>query len=268
MGPLLSCLSPSDFLGSCFIGFGPGLGLLPPTKISFEPFDKFDLIPSCGGAKSSASVVWSLEWDFLGSLAAPTSPSRPPIMGSCSAGRFSPPPLSLRPLGDRNTCMPLPVLFPLADLGVFEANCSSTLKSSSSIKSRSAMWTASRLGSLLPLRCGTRDLMGLDGVSFNMGTPLGFLSLSFGDANTSFKFTGVFVLVFVPLLALDDANGEMQMIFEMPFCARLLALSPCPFGVKLSLPRGRLATSEKKKDVLTVGVLGVRGACGVFMIDP
>jgi hypothetical protein len=131
------------------------------------------------------------------------------------------------------------------------------------------MWTASRLGSLLPLRCGTRDLLGLDGVPFNMGKLLGFFSFSFGDANTSFKFTGVFVLVFVPLLALDDANGEMQMIFEIPFCARLLALSP--FGVKLSLPRGRLATSEKKKDVLTVGVLGVRGApaaCGVFMIDP
>jgi hypothetical protein len=218
MGTLLSCLSPSAFLGSCFIGFEPGLGLLPPTKISFGPFDKFDLISSCGGANSSASIC-SLDWDFLGSLAAPTSPSRPPIMGSCSAGRFSPPfpPLSLRPFGDRKTCMPLPVLFPPADLGVFEASCSSTLKSSSSIKSRSAMWTASRLGSLLPLRCGPRDLLGLDGVSFNMGTPLGFLSLSFGDANTSFKFTGVFVLVFVPLLVLDDANGEMQMIFEMPF---------------------------------------------------
>lgn len=39
-----------------------------------------------------------------------------------------------------------------------------------------------------------------------------------------------------------------------------------------SAPLGRLATSEKKKDVLTVGVRGVRGAFraprGVFNIEP
>lgn len=33
-------------------------------------------------------------------------------------------------------------------------------------------------------------------------------------------------------------------------------------------PVGKLATSEKKKDVLTVGVLGVRGPPGVFSSAP
>jgi hypothetical protein len=98
-----------------------------------------------------------------------------------------------------------------------------------------------------------------------MGIPLAFLS--FGEANTSFKFIGVFT-VEVPGRALEDASGEMQIMLEIPFCARL---APSPLGVKLSLPRGRLATSEKKNDVLTVGVLGVRGAptaWGVFKMEP
>lgn len=70
--------------------------------------------------------------------------SLPPMIGSCNEGRLSSPerPL-LRPFGDRKTCVPSEVdtatgRSPVA-LGVFDANCSKTLRSSSSIKSRSAM---------------------------------------------------------------------------------------------------------------------------------
>mmetsp|Transcript_29453 Transcript_29453/g.45343 ORF Transcript_29453/g.45343 Transcript_29453/m.45343 type:complete len:94 (-) Transcript_29453:1310-1591(-) len=61
----------------------------------------------------------------------------------------------------------------------------------------------------------------------------------------------------------------MQMMFEYPLCEPpLLPPSPPGFGETSPL-RGKPATSEKKKDVLTVGVLGVRGPPrGVFIIDP
>lgn len=75
---------------------------------------------------------------------------------------------------------------------------------------------------------------------------------------------------------LAEANGEIQIMLEIPWEAErrepsLTGVSPPPplRGVR-SLPRGRVATSVKKKLVLTVGVPGVRGipVCGVFTIEP
>lgn len=112
--------------------------------------------------------------------------------------------------------------------------------------------------------------MPLDGESPNNGRLLG-RPLSFGDANKSLKFIGVLPVVDVPpFRPLDDAKGEMQIILEYPLGPLRRAGSP---GLgDTSAPLGKLATSEKKNDVLTVGVLGVRGAFraprGVLSIEP
>lgn len=63
-----------------------------------------------------------------------------------------------------------------------------------------------------------------------------------------------------------DDMGEMQMLLRpVPDLA-----SPPDLGDDDISPRGRAAASEKKKDVLTDGVRGVRGkpALGVFSMDP
>lgn len=53
----------------------------------------------------------------------------------------------------------------------------------------------------------------------------------------------------------DEASGEMQIMFEIPpFCD--FFSSSVGLGDSCSF-RGSEATSEKKKDVLTVGVRGV-----------
>jgi hypothetical protein len=97
-------------------------------------------------------------------------------------------------------------------------------------------------------------------VSFNKGRALSF---SRGEAKKSIKFIGVDAAG-VPVRFLDEASGEIQMILEIPpFCDFLSSFSAA-FGESW---RGKLATSEKKKDVLTVGVLGVRAA-GVFITEP
>lgn len=57
---------------------------------------------------------------------------------------------------------------------------------------------------------------------------------------------------------LDEANGEIQIILDIPEAPDGLGAVP-GFGEANSPFRGRLATSEKKKDVLTVGVRGVLG---------
>ena len=73
-------------------------------------------------------------------------------------------------------------------------------------------------------------------------------------------------------LRLDDASGDMHIVLEYTPCGppRFAALLS-PLGDANSF-RGKLATSEKKKDVLIVGVCGVRGAAspprGVFKSDP
>lgn len=76
---------------------------------------------------------------------------------------------------------------------------------------------------------------------------------------------GVLVALAVPRLRLE-AKGEMQIMLERPFLGLLSVLSS-RLGVS---PRARPATSEKKKDVLTLGVPGVRGIkgpLGVFMME-
>lgn len=68
----------------------------------------------------------------------------------------------------------------------------------------------------------------------------------------------------------------MQIILEYTPCGPLtpprLPAAPSPFGDGNSVFRGKLATSEKKKEVLMVGVRGVRGAVcappGVFNAEP
>ena len=127
-----------------------------------------------------------------------------------------------------------------ADRGVLLASCNKTLKSSSSIKSRSAKCTASTEGSLEDPRLGSSLR---DGVSLSMGR---LLILVRGEAKTSLKLSGAadFLL---------EERGEMQIMFPLRLVG-VVVLSPC-----------RLATSEKKKDVLTVGVRG--GACGVLAME-
>ena len=144
--------------------------------------------------------------------------------------------------------------------GVFDASFNSTLKSSSSIKSLSARWTASRLGSLLALRCGTFGRSVFEGVSLNKGIDL---SLSRGDAKKSLKFIGV-EAAGVEVRFRDEANGEIQMMLEIPLFCDFLSFSS-GFGESCSF-LGRLATSEKKNDVVTVGVRGP--AAGVFVTEP
>ena len=56
----------------------------------------------------------------------------------------------------------------------------------------------------------------------------------------------------------DEANGEIQIMLDMPGAPACLNAAP-GFGEANSPFRGRLATSEKKNEVLTVGVLGVLG---------
>ena len=64
----------------------------------------------------------------------------------------------------------------------------------------------------------------------------------------------------------DEASGEIQIIFDTPLDPPRFD-SPPGLG-EASLP-GNPATSEKKNDVLTLGVLGVLGAPrGVFNIEP
>lgn len=59
----------------------------------------------------------------------------------------------------------------------------------------------------------------------------------------------------------------MQMIFDMPRESPFFDSTP-GFGEVSALP-GSPATSEKKNEVLTVGVLGVLGIpLGVFSIEP
>lgn len=73
-------------------------------------------------------------------------------------------------------------------------------------------------------------------------------------------------LEFAPFFDFDDASGEMQMMFDIPLPPFRFVSAP-GFGDGSKL-WGRPATSEKKKEVLTVGVLGVRGATrGVFRAD-
>jgi hypothetical protein len=85
------------------------------------------------------------------------------------------------------------------------------------------------------------------------------LLFSCGDENISFKLAGGVA----PVRAFEDDRGEMQMMLEMLF--RLDADSSRAAGVS---PLVKLATSEKKNDVLTVGVRGVRGPPGVFSNVP
>lgn len=67
-------------------------------------------------------------------------------------------------------------------------------------------------------------------------------------------------------MVLEDANGEMQIMFEYPRPPRF-PFSP-GLGEMVQSLRGSPATSEKKNEVLTVVVLGVCGApFGVFNID-
>ena len=79
---------------------------------------------------------------------------------------------------------------------------------------------------------------------------------------------GDFEVWALPCRCLVDAKGDMQMMLDNPFLGLLPgSASPC-LGV--SPLRTKLATSEKKKDVLTVGVPGVRGTSGplgVFMME-
>jgi hypothetical protein len=77
-------------------------------------------------------------------------------------------------------------------------------------------------------------------------------------------------------LVLNDDKGEIQIILLLPrpFPLRLslseMATAAPDFGEAHSPPLGRPATSEKKKDVLNVGVGGALSIPprGVFSIDP
>lgn len=164
--------------------------------------------------------------------------------------------------------------------GVFEASFSNKLRSSSSIRSRSARWTASRSapfatpdeGAFL----GRTPVLG--GGDFKSDIP----DRSAGDEKISLKLIlagdcnddgcGVDVPFLCPRAPCK--TGEMQMLpLPVPRFARMWLWPPLPllfaFGDE-SPPRGNDATSEKKKDVLTVGVRGVRVSAplGVLSIDP
>jgi len=79
---------------------------------------------------------------------------------------------------------------------------------------------------------------------------------------------GVSAGIEFPFRFLEEAKGEMQMILDMPFLGLLTASASLRLGV--SPVRGKPATSEKKKDELTIGEPGVRGTIGpfgVFMIE-
>ena len=67
-------------------------------------------------------------------------------------------------------------------------------------------------------------------------------------------------------LTFDDARGEMQMMLDTPRVPPFFDSDP---GFGDVSPPGSPATSEKKKEVLTLGVLGVLGApLGVFRMEP
>lgn len=92
------------------------------------------------------------------------------------------------------------------------------------------------------------------------------LAFSRGDAKKSLKFIGV-LEADVAVRFRDDANGEIQIMLEIPLFCDFLSFS-VGLGDSCSF-LGRLATSEKKKEVLTVGVLGVRAPpAGVFITEP
>eukprot|EP00977_Amphora_coffeiformis_P009991 scaffold2335_cov175-Amphora_coffeaeformis.AAC.18 len=222
--------------GALVAGFLPSSVLLPSDFSCVLPvFDpsSFDVSP------------WSLDReDFCISLFVSLSRALLPIMGiwDRKTGPTGPDPRS-------------------PGRGVFEASFNSTLKSSSSIKSRSARWTASKLGSLLALRCGTFSRSVFEGVSLSKGIDR---ALSRGDAKKSLKFIGV-EAAGVEVRFRDEANGEIQIILEIPLFCDFLSFSS-GFGESCSF-LGRLATSEKKNDVVTVGVRGVLTA-GVFVTEP
>lgn len=65
-------------------------------------------------------------------------------------------------------------------------------------------------------------------------------------------------LELTPFFDLEEARGEIQIIFDTPRPPPRF-VSPPGFG-EVSVLCGKPATSEKKNEVLTVGVLGVRGA--------
>jgi hypothetical protein len=195
------------------------------------------------GRGASGLSPWSRESVFRVNLA-PLPSLPPPIVGKDNP--------EILPSG---FCAPL---MPSDDVtanggpdgrGVLLANRKSRLRSSSSIKSRSAKGTASKPAPrFIP--------------------SLAIPDRSAGDANIPISSFGDFGDR-TPPFALWDESGEMQIMLLVP---RLLRFSSDPLlGEVNSDPRGKPATSEKKNEVLlTVGVCGVRGMppFGVFNIDP
>ena len=65
-------------------------------------------------------------------------------------------------------------------------------------------------------------------------------------------------MALAPFFDFDEARGEIQIMFDMPLDPPRFVSAP---GLgEVSVLCGKPATSEKKKEVLTTGVLGVRGA--------
>lgn len=198
-----------------------------------------------GGSEASPR---SRDCVFRTSFVPFADPASPPILGNDNTGRL--------PLAD--FCAPVWLLDAATaeggtdGRGVFEANCNRRLRSSSSIKSRSPKWTASKPAAA----------RGVPEVFIpNWAIP----DRSAGDANMSiFSFGDSAVReLWTPLFAFCTERGEIQ-IMLLPRFSFLL-------GDDESDPRGNPATSEKKNDVLlTAGVPGVLGApaLGVFIMLP